>query len=297
MKFSVVIPTYNRPHLVARAIRSVLEHLPEAEVIVVDDASTVATEAAVAPFAGVRYLRQRVNQGPGAARNRGIGEATGEWIVNLDDDDTLGAGAAETLECAILTTPRAAEYPVMQFRTRTAAQAEPYRVLTIDAYLGGAITGDYTPVLQTRVFRSAGLRYPENRIGASHELWYAAAERWGIPSWSELIVDVHSEPGQRLCSAGTQIREAREHALSQEHTLTAFKHLMKGPFKACRLRHSLGASTYWLVAGDKRRSRRWSRAAAAQFHSLRGAALFGLSYLPAACARVLLRGYRSLHHA
>ena len=159
-------------------------------------------------------------------------------------------------------------------------------MLTIDDYLGGAITGDYTPVLQSRAFRTAGLRYPDNRIGASHELWYAVAERWGIPTWAEEIVDVHSEPGQRLCSVEAQIREARQHALSQEHTLAAFSHLMEGPFRSCRLRHLLGRVD--LLAGGGRQAPISPAGAGPRPRSstsLRAAALFGLSYLPAVCAR------------
>jgi glycosyltransferase involved in cell wall biosynthesis len=297
MKFSVVIPTYNRPLLVARAVRSVLDHLPEAEILVVDDASTVAIEASVRQFAGVRYIRQAINSGPGAARNRGIEAAIGDWVVNLDDDDTLRADAAEIIERALLTTPNIGRYPVIQFRTRSAPEGASYRVLSMSYYLDGKVKGDYTPVLQARAFRSAGLRYPESRIGAEHQLWYAVAERWGIPTWSELIVDVRREPGPRLCSAVMQIRHAREHAMAQERTLADFGHLMQGRFRGCRLRHLLGASTYWLVNGDKNRSRCWSRRAATEFRSLRAAALVGLSYVPAVCAQVLLRGYRRLHRA
>jgi len=297
MKLSVVITTYNRPHLVGRALRSLLDCFADAEVLVVDDASVTATEEVVARFPGVRYLRQPENRGPGAARNRGIDEANGDWILILDDDDTLRPEAAEILTCAILTTPNIARYPVVQFRTGRTAQPEPYRVSIMADYLGGEIRGDYTPVLQTRTFRSAGLRYPENRVGAEHGLWYAVAGGWGIPSWSESIVEARREPEAHLCSTDAQIRRAREHAASQEQTLADFGHLMDGPFRICRLRHLLGASTYWLVAGEKRRSRNWSRMAAVQFRSLRAAGLLILSFLPAYCARVLLRGYRRLQRA
>jgi hypothetical protein len=290
MKFSVVIPTYNRPHLLARAIRSVEEHLPGAEIVVVDDASIMPEPVG----AGVRYFRQPRNQGPGAARNRGIAQATGDWLICLDDDDTIRAGAAETIARAILTTLDIEQYPVLQFRTGDAREIGPFRLFTLDDYLGGAVAGDFTAVLQARAFRSAGLGYPSGRTGSEHELWYQVAERWGIPTWPEPVVEVHHERGARLCSAAAQIREARSHALSQERTLAAFGHLMEGPFRLCRLRHLLGASTYWLVAGERRRSRDSSRTAARQFHSVRAAALYGLSYLPTACARVLLRGYRRL---
>jgi glycosyltransferase involved in cell wall biosynthesis len=89
---SVVIPTYNRAPLVARAIRSVLLCLePGDEVIVVDDGSTDDTPqvvgAADAPWRGVvRYIRVE-NGGAGRARNIGMREARHELVAFLDSDD------------------------------------------------------------------------------------------------------------------------------------------------------------------------------------------------------------------
>ena len=88
-QISVVIPTYNRAAQIAEAVRSVLEQSwTGCEVIVIDDGSTDATEAALAPFIGrIRYIRTG-NGGASSARNRGILEATGEWVAFLDSDDT-----------------------------------------------------------------------------------------------------------------------------------------------------------------------------------------------------------------
>ena len=63
---SVVIPAFNRPDMVARAVRSALEQQPRppAEVIVVDDGSSDDT-AAAASAAGARVIRHEVNQGEG----------------------------------------------------------------------------------------------------------------------------------------------------------------------------------------------------------------------------------------
>jgi len=87
---SVIIPTHNRAHLVSDAINSVLDQNATnctLEIIVVDDGSTDDTRQVVSSFGeSVKYVYQK-NQGAGAARNRGIDEATGDWISFLDSDD------------------------------------------------------------------------------------------------------------------------------------------------------------------------------------------------------------------
>lgn len=59
------------------------------EVIVVDDSSTVDLRRVVDKFAGVRYIRLEGHPGPAAARNRGAGEARGEYLVFFDSDVVL----------------------------------------------------------------------------------------------------------------------------------------------------------------------------------------------------------------
>lgn len=85
---SVVIPTFNRASLAARAIASVLISLgPGDEIIVVDDGSTDSTAEVVEAFGKpVRYHRID-NAGPSAARNVGIRLARGKFVAFLDSDD------------------------------------------------------------------------------------------------------------------------------------------------------------------------------------------------------------------
>ena len=87
-RISVIIPTYNRAGDIEGAVASVLEQtLPASEILIVDDGSEDDTQAVVAALSGpVRSFRQ-TNAGASVARNRGLREATGDFIAFLDVDD------------------------------------------------------------------------------------------------------------------------------------------------------------------------------------------------------------------
>ena len=87
---SVVVPTFNRPALLRRAISSVLAQTwTEFEIIVVDDASTEPIHEVINGFQAADISVQIHNRrlGAAAARNTGIRTAKGEFIAFLDDDD------------------------------------------------------------------------------------------------------------------------------------------------------------------------------------------------------------------
>ena len=87
---SVVIPTWNRAHIVCEAIESALnQRAGQVEVIVVDDCSTDATLARVKKTFGsrVQVLQMATRCGQGTARNAGALLASGEFVGFLDSDD------------------------------------------------------------------------------------------------------------------------------------------------------------------------------------------------------------------
>jgi glycosyltransferase involved in cell wall biosynthesis len=89
LRISVIVPLFNKANYVARAIRSILaQTLTEFELLVVNDGSTDGGEQVVATFTDPRIrLLHQPNAGPGAARNRGLAEARGEYVAFLDADD------------------------------------------------------------------------------------------------------------------------------------------------------------------------------------------------------------------
>lgn len=91
LRVAVVIPTFNRAHLLQRALDSVLAQTSKvSEIIVVDDGSTDDTERLVSKYIrshdNFRYIKQE-NKGVSAARNSGILASDSSWIAFLDSDD------------------------------------------------------------------------------------------------------------------------------------------------------------------------------------------------------------------
>jgi glycosyltransferase involved in cell wall biosynthesis len=97
---TLVTPTRNRAHTIARAIRSVLAQTHgDWELVIVDDASTDETDRVVASFSDprVRFVREPHHVGVTGAKNRGLDEARGAWLGILDSDDELVPHALDTL--------------------------------------------------------------------------------------------------------------------------------------------------------------------------------------------------------
>ncbi len=90
-RVTVILSTHNRAATLGRAITSVLDQqLDGLELVVIDDASTDGTPSLLAAWRDdprVRVLRNDTNLGLPASLNRGIGEASGEWLARIDDDD------------------------------------------------------------------------------------------------------------------------------------------------------------------------------------------------------------------
>lgn len=94
LRFSIIIPVFNRATQIKHCIDSVLsQDYPAFEVIVVDDGSTDATAEVIRSITDqrLRYVYQE-NKERGAARNNGWNQATGDYVTFLDSDDEFLPG-------------------------------------------------------------------------------------------------------------------------------------------------------------------------------------------------------------
>lgn len=108
MKVSFIIPAYNALSTIARTLDSIYM-LPlksdDFEVIVIDDCSTDKTLSLLHEYAeskeNMRVLSQVTNRRQGAARNWGVKEAAGEYIMFVDADDSIAEGFIESMTYAL----------------------------------------------------------------------------------------------------------------------------------------------------------------------------------------------------
>lgn len=137
---SVVIPTRNRPDMVARAVVSALEQTYQAlEVIVVIDGPDPDTVGELGRIADPRLtvVALERNHGAAEARNIGVRRARGGWIAFLDDDDHW---LPEKIAAQMAGRPEGLRYPIVSCRCQVATArgtfAWPRRLATVDDEIG-----------------------------------------------------------------------------------------------------------------------------------------------------------------
>lgn len=100
MLISVIIPLYNKESSIAQTLQSVFsQDYSDFEIVVVDDGSTDNSVEIVEAMNDprIRLIKQE-NGGPSKARNTGVKNAKGEWILFLDADDEMLPNALETFK-------------------------------------------------------------------------------------------------------------------------------------------------------------------------------------------------------
>lgn len=180
--FSVILPTYNRAHLLSKAIESVLaQTFTDWELLIVDDGSTDTTKELVTAFADerIRYIYQE-NQERSAARNNGIKQARGAYICFLDSDDYFLEMKLENLhsERCRLNQPNCVIYDGLTFEIGNQCYNTPLpnriSTQTIYEFLLLNPIGPLQMCIPTHLLAQHAFN-PALRIGEDVELWLRIA--------------------------------------------------------------------------------------------------------------------------
>ena len=108
MKYSIIVPVYNRPEEVDELLESLTEQrFRDFEVVIVEDGSSVPCRDIVEKYRDrldIRYYA-KPNSGPGQSRNYGAERSNGEYLLVLDSDCILPAGYLQAIEKELQSSP------------------------------------------------------------------------------------------------------------------------------------------------------------------------------------------------
>lgn len=203
---SVVLATYNRAHLIRRAVDSVIaQSLGDWELIVVDDASIDNTNAVLASYKDrrIRYFRHELNKGSGGARNTGIVAARGRFLAFIDSDDEWISHRLEKQYAVFVTTDLpnvgVVNCGLRQFRGKRWADLRPNvrgqafeRVL---AFGGGVVAGTGSLMVRHEPGRPLALFDERLRYGGDWEYLLQVTYTYQLDFCPEALVVVHDSAG------------------------------------------------------------------------------------------------------
>ncbi len=107
MKYSIIVPVYNRPDEVDELLQSLCsQKLKDFEVIIVEDGSQKACKDVCNKYADILDLHyyNKENSGPGQSRNYGAERASGQWLIVLDSDVVLPADYLSAVDAELSAT-------------------------------------------------------------------------------------------------------------------------------------------------------------------------------------------------
>lgn len=202
---SCIIPTKDRPELVSRAIRSVLNQTHQKkEIIVIDDSANDDTMHALSIYGkDIRYIKNETSRGACYSRNVGIGEAKGDFMAFLDDDD---AWMTRKIESQLEFTRR---YPIISCNNTTIIQGKKHwirrpEITTYEKMLYHNYLGSCSFVLVDSKCLSGCFFDERLKAGQDWDMWLAVMKNNRIPEAAvaqQYLVDYNSGQHNRISSS------------------------------------------------------------------------------------------------
>lgn len=169
---SIIVPIFNSQEYLSRCIQSVIsQSYIDFELILVDDGSTDSSFSICSKYAAldlrVRAFSQN-NSGASIARNKGLSEANGDWMMFLDSDDWIDRDMLETM---VEITEKYSKVEVIQSRVprdmvQRSGDAVYDRYSSVKALLEGSWWGPYCKLIKKDAI--AGLRFPNHTISEDY---------------------------------------------------------------------------------------------------------------------------------
>jgi hypothetical protein len=208
---SVVMPTHNRPDRLERAAHSVLTQLDaELELVIVDDASSDRTPEVTDRLSSdprVHVVRTTESVGPGAARNRGIAAASGDFLGFCDDDDAWLPGAAGILIGHLEAHP---ELGVVTSWHRVIQDHSGRTDYTADEMLWFNFVALPFGIIRRSHFVD-DLSFDESLPPCEDwDLWLRCAQHRPVHTVPHVLYDYHQHGGDRVTKEGSGDRGGRQ---------------------------------------------------------------------------------------
>lgn len=200
--FSIIVPAYNRAHMIGHTIESVLRQtFADWELIIVDDGSKDSTKGVVEsyPDKRIRYIYQD-NAERSAARNNGIKNSKGKYITFVDSDDYFLPLRLEMLhvEIAKAGEPKALFYTDITFDKRgifTNKIAGDNTGLNIHDFIAVAVIGNPQVCGSREIFIKHSFN-PKFRIGEDMEMLHRMLDEYPaiyLPGQITVVAGDHDE--------------------------------------------------------------------------------------------------------
>ncbi len=237
MKFSVVIPLYNKAHYIEATIRSVLNQTcQDFEVLVVDDGSRDNSLELARKYESdkVRVISQE-NQGVSEARNTGIRNARGKYVAFLDADDewrpeylaTISGLTGKYPESAIFVTAYAVNMGdgKVNYSTRLEPQTGCLPSYWLTLAKGYDFVWTSATVIRRNVLIEAGLFKPGEKIGQDLDMWARVARINPKVAYSNRIcvnynraAEANARTRVRVAWAGAFLKDLEEELVNPHRT-------------------------------------------------------------------------------